>query len=337
MRLWLRSNSLVPMLSSSFASCWESEGWARPSLLARMGQRRGRGLRHRHEDVEAGAGVIPKLSAAPRQAAARPAGPTRRRRRAAVAAGLAGGEDAAFPPPWQGQRRRLGRHGQDFNGQNLTNRPATRFPEHPGAATFSRCAQRMGRRRSTRNLTDRPEHPLLFAPSHGPTFRRGTFETRPREAGRQDIRRSHIPGGGGDCGRRDKSTAIKKQSYIRFADELPRGVSLTDVVADTIPDSPGRSPNDIRRPPCSSQVNIWQRFQMPAHGRKGRQRYRPGARRTAHRHARRQALQPGYSADRQRPVHAKPARSTPPNRSRQTQPGFYHFQRALTGGGTSRT
>jgi hypothetical protein len=37
MRLWLRSNSLVPTLSSSFASCWESEGWARPScLLARV-------------------------------------------------------------------------------------------------------------------------------------------------------------------------------------------------------------------------------------------------------------------------------------------------------------
>ena len=36
-RLWLRSNSLVPTLSSSLASCWESEGWARPScLLARV-------------------------------------------------------------------------------------------------------------------------------------------------------------------------------------------------------------------------------------------------------------------------------------------------------------
>ena len=37
MRLWLRSNSRVPTLSSSFASCWESEGRARPScLLARV-------------------------------------------------------------------------------------------------------------------------------------------------------------------------------------------------------------------------------------------------------------------------------------------------------------
>jgi hypothetical protein len=43
-------------------------------------------------------------------------------------------------------------------------------------------------------------------------------------------------------------------------------------------------------------------------------------RRTTHRHARRQTLQHGYGADRQRPVHAKPARSTLPNRSRETQP-----------------
>jgi hypothetical protein len=64
-------------------------------------------------------------------------------------------------------------------------------------------------------------------------------------------------------------------------------------------------PISVRKAALPFAVNIWQRFQMPAHGRKGRRRYRPGARRTAHRHARRQALQPGYSADRQRPVHAQ--------------------------------
>ena len=50
-----------------------------------------------------------------------------------------------------------------------------------------------------------------------------------------------------------RSTAIKKQSYI-VSDELPGAVAQ-------------RHPT-----PTSLQfaVNIWQRFQMPAHGRKGR-------------------------------------------------------------------
>jgi len=42
--------------------------------------------------------------------------------------------------------------------------------------------------------------------------------------------------------------AIKKRSYIRFADELPR------------------APNYIRPATLQFAVNIWQRFQMPARG-----------------------------------------------------------------------
>jgi transposase-like protein len=38
-----------------------------------------------------------------------------------------------------------------------------------------------------------------------------------------------------------------------------------------------------------------------------------------------------------RPVHAKPARSTPPNRSRQTQPGILPLPEGADRGGTSRT
>jgi hypothetical protein len=82
------------------------------------------------------------------------------------------------------------------------------------------------------------------------------------------------------CGRL-RSTAIKKQSYIRFATSFPGA---------------GRPTTSDARHSLQFAVNIWQCFQMPTHGRKGPQQIG----RTAHRHGRRQALQNGYGAGRGR-------------------------------------
>jgi hypothetical protein len=100
--------------------------------------------------------------------------------------------------------------------------------------------------------------------------------------------------------------AINKQSYIRFATSLL-----------------GRSP--VASVGCrwlQFAVNIWQRFQMPAHGRKGPQQILPrrptgGAPSCAGRYN----MDTARIRQRAGPT-AKPARSTPPNRSRQTQTGI---------------
>src|SRR6516225_2592802 len=89
MRLWLRSNSLVPTLSSSFASCWESEGWARPScLLARVSV----------EDCATAMKIRSWCKVIAELAAARRGSPRD-----------LGAEHAAFPKPWQGPPAALGR------------------------------------------------------------------------------------------------------------------------------------------------------------------------------------------------------------------------------------
>jgi hypothetical protein len=116
-----------------------------------------------------------------------------------------------------------------------------------------------------------------------------------------------------------RSTAIKKQSYIRFATIFPGG---------------GRPTTSDARHSLQFAVNIWQRFQMPAPREEGTAAdTAPAPRRTTHRHARRQTLQHGYSADRRR-AGPRPSRreACPPNRGRQdSNRAFYRFQRALTG------